>query len=133
MTIQKRKYLAFHILPFTFCLLLFISSCKVGKEYKRPDLELPQQFNNVSFADTSSIADIEWKKFFTDPDLQNLIAKGLTYNHDLLTAIKNIEIAQQRMKQAKLILLPDLNAQITAQTYNPSNNSLNGLHASELF
>src|SRR5215467_7177779 len=61
-----------------------ISSCKVGKEYKRPDLELPQQFHNVSFADTSSIADIEWKKFFTDPDLQNLISKGLTYNHDLL-------------------------------------------------
>src|SRR6478736_5441745 len=32
--------------------MVLISSCKVGKEYKRPDLELPQQFNNVSFADT---------------------------------------------------------------------------------
>jgi len=106
---------------------LVISSCKVGKEYKRPDLELPQQFNNVSFADTSSIADIEWKRFFTDPGLQNLISKGLTYNQDLLVAMKNMEIAQQRMKQAKLILLPDLNAQVTAQTFNPSNNSLSGL------
>src|SRR5438034_379264 len=100
---------AFYILPFAFCLLLFIFSCKVGKEYKRPSLEVPDQFNNVSFADTSSIADIEWKKFFTDPDLQILISKGLTYNHDLLTAMKNIEIAQQRMKQAKLLLLPELN------------------------
>ena len=108
-------------------LLFIISSCKVGKEYKRPALELPDQFNNVSFADTSSIADIEWKKFFTDPGLQNLISKGLSYNQDLLTAMKNIEIAQQRMKQAKLLLLPDLNAQITAQTYYPSKNSLNGL------
>ena len=67
------------------------------------------------------------EKFFTDPGLQNLISKGLAYNHDLLTAMKNIEIAQQRMKQAKLLLLPDLNAQITAQTYYPSKNSLNGL------
>jgi len=115
------------LLPIAYCLLLFATSCKVGKEYKRPDLELPQQFNSISFADTSSIADIEWKKFFTDPDLQNLISKGLTYNHDLLAAMKNIEIAQQRMKQAKLLLLPELNAQITAQTYNPSNNSLNGI------
>jgi NodT family efflux transporter outer membrane factor (OMF) lipoprotein len=109
--------------------VMAFASCKVGKEYKRPDLELPQQFNNVSFADTSSIADIEWKKFFTDPDLQNLISKGLAYNQDLLIAMKNMEIAQQRMKQAKLILLPDLNAQITAQTFNPSNNSLNGISA----
>ena len=48
-----------------FLLVSFISSCKVGKEYQRPELELPKQFNDVSFADTSSIADIEWKKFFT--------------------------------------------------------------------
>jgi len=116
-----------YLLPIAWCLLLFITSCKVGKEYKRPSLELPDQFNKVSFADTSSIADIEWKKFFTDPVLQNLISKGLTYNHDLLTAMKNIEIGQQRMKQAKLLLLPDLNAQVTAQTYYPSKNSLNGL------
>ena len=116
----------FSLLPIAYSLLI-ISSCKVGKEYKRPDLELPQQFTTVSFADTSSIADIEWKKFFTDPDLQTLISKGLTYNQDLLVAMKNMEIAQQRMKQAKLILLPDLNAQITAQTFNPSNNSLNGI------
>ena len=112
---------------FIFFLVTFISSCKIGKEYQRPTVELPKQFNNVSFADTSSIADIEWKKFFTDPDLQALISKGLTYNQDLLVAMKNMEIAQQRMKQAKLILLPDLNAQITAQTFNPSNNSLNGI------
>src|SRR5437773_6762769 len=101
-----KRSTCFYLLPFTFCILLFIFSCKVGKEYKRPSLEVPDQFNNVSFADTSSIADIEWKKFFTDPDLQILISKGLTYNHDLLTAMKNIEIAQQRMKQAKLLLLP---------------------------
>src|SRR5439155_8032004 len=69
--------------------VILISSCKVGKEYQRPALELPNQFNNaVSFADTSSIADIEWKKFFTDTTLQNLINKGVTYNHDLLLAIK---------------------------------------------
>ena len=110
-----------------FFLIIFISSCKVGKEYQRPSVELPAQFNNVSFADTSSIADIEWKKFFTNPDLQKLINEGITYNHDLLMAMKRIEISQQRLKQANLLQLPEVNLQITGQISRPSDNSLNGL------
>src|SRR4030095_9068845 len=88
---------------------------------------LPKQFNAVSFADTSSIADIEWKKFFVNPDLQNLIDKGIRYNHDLLIAIKRIDIAQARVKQAKLLQLPEVNFQMVAQVNRPSDNSLNGL------
>jgi NodT family efflux transporter outer membrane factor (OMF) lipoprotein len=110
-------------------LVLYISSCKVGKEYQRPELELPQQFNAVSYADTSSIADIGWKNFFTNPDLQSLIDKGMRYNHDLLKAFKRIDMAQARVKQAKLLQLPDLDFQMTAQVNRPSDNSLNGLSA----
>lgn len=102
-------------------------SCKVGKEYQRPDLELPKQFNNISFADTSSIADIEWKKFFTDPALQNLIDTGLKYNHDLLIAVKRLDAAKERMKQSKLLQLPQVDLNITASISRPSNNSLNGI------
>jgi len=111
----------------SFLVILFISSCKVGKEYQRPVLELPKQFNNVSFSDTSSIADIEWKNFFTDKTLQELVQKGITYNHDLLYAMKRIDISQEQLKQAKLIQFPELTSQITAQYNYPSKNSLNGL------
>src|SRR5690242_512806 len=100
-----------------FILIILISSCKVGKEYERPALQLPTQFNNVSFADTSSIADIPWQNFFTDTTLQNLIKLGITYNHDLLLAIKRIDVAQERVKQAKLLQLPEFSSQISAQ-YN---------------
>jgi len=116
---------------FVFLLLLiFLSACKVGKEYQRPELELPKQFSTdqtISFADTSSVADIEWKKFFTDAELQSLIEKGLSYNHDLLAAIKRIEISQQYVKQSKALQLPELDLQVTAQTSRPSDNSLNGI------
>jgi outer membrane protein, multidrug efflux system len=111
----------------SFIFIIFISSCKVGKEYQRPAVELPKQFNNVSFSDTSSIADIEWKKFFTDASLQNLIQQGINFNHDLLLAIKRIDIAQEQVKQAKVLQLPELNFQITGQYNYPSKNSLNGL------
>jgi len=108
-------------------LIIFISSCRVGKEYQRPSVELPTQFNNVSFSDTSSIADIEWKNFFTNTELQNLITKGITYNHDLLMALKRIDIAQEQVKQARVLQLPELNFQITGQYSYPSKNSLNGI------
>jgi outer membrane protein, multidrug efflux system len=108
-------------------LAFLVVSCKVGKEYQRPEVELPKQFNGVSYSDTSSIADIEWKKFFTNSELQNLIDKGIKYNHDLLIALKRIDIAQARVKQAKVLQVPELNLQMTAQVNRPSDNSLNGL------
>lgn len=110
-----------------------LSACKVGKNYQRPELPLPQQFssadsaNSVSYADTSSIADIEWKEFFTDPALQALISKGITYNNNLQAAIKRMDQAQQQVRQAKLLQLPDVNLQIQGSINRPSDNSLNGL------
>jgi outer membrane protein TolC len=81
----------------------------------------------VSFADTNSIADIEWKEFFTDPALQALISKGITYNNNLQAAIKRMDMAQQQVKQAKLLQLPDVNLQLQGSINRPSDNSLNGL------
>ncbi|MGZ8525319.1 MAG: TolC family protein, partial [Chitinophagaceae bacterium] len=108
-------------------LLLFLSSCKVGKEYQRPELELPAQFNAVSFSDTSSIADMDWKKFFTDTTLLGLIENGIKYNHDLLMAIKRIDIAQQQVKQAKALQLPELDLRVAGSISRPSDNSLTGI------
>lgn len=108
-------------------LTVWLSACRIGKEYQRPDLELPNQFEQVGFSDTSSIADIEWKQFFTDTTLQGLIQRGLTYNQDLLIAIKRIDISKEQVKQARLLYLPELSVQVTGQYNRPSKNSLNGL------
>lgn len=105
---------------------LFLA-CRVGKPYQRPELELPQQFSAQSFADTSSIADMEWRNFFSDPALQALIEKGISKNHDLLVAIKNIEIAGQQVKQSRALQLPEVDLQLTGQVTRPSDNSLNGI------
>src|SRR4029078_12095498 len=90
---KKGKFSLYAVL---FATAVIFFSCRAGKEYHRPELELPKQFQATSFADTSSIADIEWKTFFTDTLLQRLIQQGLTYNHDLLIAIKRIDIAKQQ-------------------------------------
>ena len=110
--------------------VMFLSACRVGKEYQRPELGLPAQFkadNTQSFADTSSIADIEWKNFFTDPTLQALIEKALQYNNDLQVAIRRIDIARQQVKQSKALPWPEVGVQATGSINRPSDNSLNGL------
>jgi outer membrane protein, multidrug efflux system len=119
--IYKKQY------SFFVLLAVFLMACRMGKEYQRPELELPKQFTAVSYADTSSIADIEWKKFFTDPTLQGLIEKGLQYNHDLLMAIKRLDMAQLQVKQSKALQLPEVNLQVSGQISRPSDNSLNGI------
>ncbi len=108
-------------------LLVFLYACSLGKEYQRPELELPDQFSGLSFADTSSIADLPWKNFFPYPELQNLIDTGLTYNHDLLAATKRIDIARQQVLQSKVLQAPDISLQVAAQISRPSDNSLNGI------
>ncbi|MHA4810077.1 efflux transporter outer membrane subunit [Flavitalea flava] len=113
----------------------WLGGCKAGKDYQRAEVPAPAAFRTTSgstaaptaTADTSSIANIEWKQFFTDTTLQGLIARGIAYNYDLQLAIKRIDAANSRLKQAKLLQLPNVNFQVTAQTSRPSDNSLNGL------
>lgn len=114
----------------TVVVIFTAASCKVGQNYKRPEVALPQVFRTVSTADSSSIANVEWKAFFTDTALQTLISKGINYNYDLQIALKRVAASLQTLKQAKLLQLPQLNFGVTAQTTNPSNNSLNGLSIS---
>jgi outer membrane protein, multidrug efflux system len=108
-------------------IVVVFTACKVGKDYQRPEVKMPETFTAQSFADTSSVANIAWKDFFTDTTLQNLLAKGIQYNNDLLVAKNRIEIAQQYVKQAKLLWFPDINAVIAGQYSRPSKNSLNGV------
>jgi outer membrane protein, multidrug efflux system len=67
---MKRKYI---ITTISLLLIVLFSACKVGKNYQRPEVSMPQKFGNVSFSDTSSIADLPWNVFFEDVSLQALI------------------------------------------------------------
>lgn len=124
---MKRNHSILYIL---LSATVILASCKVGKNYQRPTVAVPKQFNNTSFADTSSIADVPWRSFFTDTTLQNLIDRGIRYNYNLQIAVKRIDIANQQVKQAKVLLLPTLDLQVNGQYDYMSKNSLNGLSTS---
>lgn len=119
-----KKYTIYRL----FAAALLLVSCGVSKDIEAPTPDLPQNYRNATAsADTSSIADIEWKQFFPDAGLQELIGKAIAGNYDLQTAIKNIESAQLLLGQSKWNNVPQASLFVSANTTTPSENSLNGL------
>lgn len=113
-------------------LITTIISCKVSKDIETPKDALPENFRNASVSkDTTSIADLEWKNFFTEKDIVQLIDSAVTRNNDLQVAQKNIEIAQYRFTQSKWGNIPQVNLVVTASTSNPSDNSFTGKNLSQ--
>ena len=110
----------------TIILAVIAVSCVTKVAYKEPDLQLPEEFRFTATADTASIANLEWKQFFSDPILQNLIEKGITHNYDLQIALKQVASSQEKLKQAKYLQYPDVGFGVSAQISKPSKNSMNG-------
>ena len=111
--------------------LIVLASCKVSKDIPAPQPSLPATYRDAANTDTASIADIQWKTFFTDTELQKLIDSAISNNYDMQVAIKNIEAAQLIVKQSKLGYWPDAKLQVGATLNRPSDNSLNGLSLSQ--
>jgi len=108
-------------------LITTIISCKVSKDIETPKDAFPENFRNASVSkDTASIADVEWKNFFTEKDIIELIDSAVARNNDLQIATKNIEIAQYRFTQSKWGNVPQVNLNVSASTSNPSDNSFTG-------
>jgi efflux transporter, outer membrane factor (OMF) lipoprotein, NodT family len=118
---MQRKHL--FIVTITFLL----ASCRAGRDYQRPEVPLPEQFEANAGADTTSIGDMEWKQFFTDATLQSLIDKAVRDNFNLQLAMQRAEEARIYVKQARVNWTPVIVAQGTASTTIPSKNSLNGI------
>jgi len=108
-------------------LITTILSCSVSKDIEKPKDAFPENFRNASVSsDTTSIGDLEWKNFFTEKDIVQLIDSAVARNNDLQIATKNIEIAQYRFTQSKWGNVPQANLFVTANTNNPSDNSFTG-------
>jgi NodT family efflux transporter outer membrane factor (OMF) lipoprotein len=104
-----------------------LASCKVTKDSSTPAPVLPATYRDAANADTASIATIDWKTFFADPDLRTLIDSAIANNYDMEMALQNTNAAQLVLKQSKLGYFPEANLQIAAGINRPSDNSLNGL------
>ncbi|MHC5310326.1 TolC family protein [Myroides sp. LJL116] len=101
--------------------LLLSVGCAPQSNYKKPVLDIPDHYKGQdtlsSPIDSVGIASIEWKEFFEDEQLVELITQGLAFNFDFKMALNNLEMAQLQASQAKLEWLPSINATIAGIDY----------------
>jgi len=114
-------------LLYVLSVVVLFSACSIGKNYKRPELNMPNAYRNSASTDTASVADMPWKEFFADPTLQQLVQNALNKNFDMRVALQNIESAKQTFRQSKAAFAPDVNFDIAASVNRPSGTSLNGI------
>lgn len=92
--------------------LLFITACGIPKfNQQTENKEVPEAFLK-SDADTVNIADIQWRDFFTDPNLISLIDTALANNQEYNIYLQEIMIRKNEISAKKGEILPsvDINA-----------------------
>lgn len=118
---MNKKYLSGMVLVVAIA-ATGLSSCGIRNSYKAPELN-QNIYRDGASADTTSIATIPWKNYFTDAYLQALIDEGLTNSHDLKIAVTRIQSAEAALGQTKAAFFPDLT--LVGQAEQKRGNSLN--------
>ncbi len=98
------------IIYITICAFV-LSSCNIYRQYERPEVAAPDSYRlpeDMTSADTTSIADLSWTDIYADTNLRTLINYGLENNTDLLVAMERVKEAQAALKSAKLSFLPSV-------------------------
>lgn len=117
------KYIVFGLTPF------ILGSCLVAKKYEAPEViqeNVQYRDLNESTTDSTSMANVSWREFFTDPTLQGYISVAIENNLDMKSAIKQIEIAEAYVKQGKAGFGPTIGASLSGSHQNVSKNTKMG-------
>ena len=85
-----------------------LGACTLEPHYHRPPAPVPALPGGTA-AETIA-ADIGWREFFPDPQLQRLIALALTDNRDLRVAVLNVQSAQAQYRIQRADLFPSVDA-----------------------
>jgi multidrug efflux system outer membrane protein len=90
-----------------------LGACTLEPHYQRPPAPVPALQGGAA-GDTLA-ADIGWREFFPDPQLQQLIALALTDNRDLRVAALNVQSAQAQYRIQRAELFPTVDASAVEQ------------------
>ena len=93
---------------------LAVSSCKLGKKYTRPELDLPENIDGVQ-GDTTSVSGIHWSELYQDTVLQNLIRQTLEYNKNLQAAAARVKEMMEGKRISNADLYPKIDVQVVGE------------------
>jgi len=86
--------------------LLFLSGCKIGPNYKQPEINTGASYRFSTQQGVSSFADTSWSLLFKDPVLNDMIRRGLENNFDLKIAFERVNQSRSLFKQTRADLYP---------------------------
>jgi multidrug efflux system outer membrane protein len=98
-------------------MLLVLSGCAVGPNYKRPKINSPDTFRGLppgAGPQTTSFGDEKWWTVFQDPQLQALIREALTNNYDLRIAAVHLLEAQAALGITRADQFPNVYGGVSA-------------------
>jgi NodT family efflux transporter outer membrane factor (OMF) lipoprotein len=91
-----------------FIILIGLPACQVINKYKTPEIDSDNLYGEMTSSDTTTIASIPWKEYFTDSFLILLIDEGIKKNYDLQIAYTRIQQAEANLSMAKAAYFPDI-------------------------
>ena len=89
---------------------MMLTGCGLYNKYEQKTETPADVFGSIqdAAAGESSLAQLSWREFFTDPLLQQLIEQVLANNTDLNSARIAVEKSEASLKAAKMAYLPSL-------------------------
>ncbi|WP_430974191.1 efflux transporter outer membrane subunit [Sunxiuqinia rutila] len=103
--------------------ILILGGCRVGKNYTRPEVQLPEHYlfdeEKANFDDK-----LKWWNLFNDPELDTLIQKALHNNKDLLATAQRVEAVRHQLAIQKADLYPQFSYSGTAGRGNYAGSKL---------
>ena len=95
----------------------YLAGCTLIPKYTKPEAPVPSSWpSGPAYKETQAVpgvplaADLNWRKFFTDEQLQKIIETALNNNRDLRVASLNVERARALYRIQRAELLPVVNA-----------------------
>ncbi|WP_080424757.1 efflux transporter outer membrane subunit [Burkholderia ubonensis] len=108
------------VLP--LALVVALAACSMEPTYQRPDAPIPSAYPSGPAYSTPgahagqqngpAAADLGWRQFFVDPQLQQLIARALANNRDLRIATLNIDAARAQYRLQRAAQFPEIDANL---------------------
>ncbi len=105
------------IILITLGITIFLSGCKLGPDFQKPDYSSPEKFRFDSLS-TDTIVNLYWWKLFNDPVLDTLITTALAENKDVLVAAARIESARSNIGYTNADQWPTLSYGVGASSGN---------------
>lgn len=94
----------------TLGLVLLLSACAVGPDYKPPVVPVPRQWNTATAKPVAHEPLIKWWESFNDPILNQLISDAVNANLDLKQALARVKDARAQRAETFAAGLPTLSA-----------------------